>query len=278
MAKEAYYFPHEYDTRSDDKMAPFMMEHGAIGYGIYWIIVEMLHKSEDSRIESKASTIKRIAATSKVGLEDFETILKSCLEYELLIEKDGFIYIERVLRNKRHRQDMRLKKSEAGKKGAEARWQNMADDGTGMAPAIKNMASAINYMASANGNMANDGKGKESKGKEESIDIGGEPPPQKDILEKNKALLAKRQSDFYNSLVSFVDLYGKDMIRAFYDHWSEPNKSHSKMAMDYERTWDLQKRLDKWQTNDKRWNKGKGSGTATPPVLNDANFNFQGQK
>lgn len=271
MAKEAYYFPHEYDTRSDDKMAPFIMEHGAVGYGIYWIIVELLHKSEDSRIEHKAGIIKRIAATSKVGLTEFEAILKSCLDYELLREQEGFIYNDRVLRNKDKRRDLREKRKQAGSVGGLNRVLSQAI-------ASELQANASSFQANSKQNQANPSKGKESKGKDnkEEEDIEGVPPSKDDVLERNKAQIAKRQADFYKSLVPFVTLYSKEMIRAFYDHWSEPNRSFTKMAMDYQKTWDLTKRLAKWQENDAKWNKGKKTD-GPPPILNDSNFNFQGQ-
>jgi hypothetical protein len=38
-----------------------------------------------------------------------------------------------------------------------------------------------------------------------------------------------RQKSFHDSLIPFTDLYGKDMIRAFYDYWSEPNQAKTKM-------------------------------------------------
>lgn len=37
------------------------------------------------------------------------------------------------------------------------------------------------------------------------------------------------------------------MIREFFDYWSEPNKSHSKMRFEQERTWDLSRRLQTWE-------------------------------
>lgn len=256
MAKEAYYFPHEYDTRSDDKMAPFVMEHGAIGYGIYWIIVELLHKSEDSRIEHKANTIKRIAATSKVGLSEFEAILKSCLDYELLREEEGFIYNDRVLRNKNKRQDIREKRKQAGSSGGINRVLNQAIASESQAIASSSQAIASNLQAKVKQNQANPSKGKERKGNKEEY-IGANAPSKEEILERNKSEVAKRQKLFYESLVPFVTLYSKEMIRAFFNHWSEPNRSYTKIKMDYEKTWDLTKRLEKWHENSINFSRGK---------------------
>ena len=68
------------------------------------------------------------------------------------------------------------------------------------------------------------------------------------------ALLEARKEDFYNSLIPFVTQYGKDMVRAFFDYWSEPNKSNSKMRFELERTWDLARRLGTWASRDNQFN------------------------
>ncbi len=41
----------------------------------------------------------------------------------------------------------------------------------------------------------------------------------------------KRTKEFYNSLIPYVSTYGKDMVREFFDYWSEPNKSGSKLKI-----------------------------------------------
>jgi biotin operon repressor len=63
----------------------------------------------------------------------------------------------------------------------------------------------------------------------------------------------KRMSDFYNSLVPYVNLYGKEMVRSFFDWWSETNKSGSRMRWEMEKTWVLEKRLQYWSRNEKSY-------------------------
>ena len=61
-----------------------------------------------------------------------------------------------------------------------------------------------------------------------------------------KRLLKIRSEKFYESLIPFVSIYGKEMIRGFYDYWSEPNRSCTKMRFELERTWDVKRRLNTW--------------------------------
>lgn len=76
-----------------------------------------------------------------------------------------------------------------------------------------------------------------------------------------KAATQNRKEDFRLSLVPFVDRYGKDMIRAFFDYWTEPNKSFSKMRYETEKTWDLALRLGNWCNRDMKYGKGKSDNS-----------------
>lgn len=80
--------------------------------------------------------------------------------------------------------------------------------------------------------------------------------PKEALEEKQKAMVI-RQGEFYKSLIPFVEQYGKEMIRAFYDHWSEPNKSKTKFLMEMKATWDLKRRLSKWESNQYKFQAGK---------------------
>lgn len=64
-----------------------------------------------------------------------------------------------------------------------------------------------------------------------------------------------RKTDFYNSLVPFLEKYPKEMIRAFFDYWSELNKSRTRMRWESEKTWETSKRLVTWANNDKQFSK-----------------------
>lgn len=73
------------------------------------------------------------------------------------------------------------------------------------------------------------------------------------------ARLGVRKEDFYNLLIPYVTQYGKEMIRAFFDYWSEPNKSMTKMRFELERTWDISRRLSLWASRENQF--GNRNGT-----------------
>ena len=66
-----------------------------------------------------------------------------------------------------------------------------------------------------------------------------------------KAAALSRKDVFYSSLVAFVPTYDKEMIRAFFNYWSEFNKSGTKMRFELEKTWELPKRLVTWVNREK---------------------------
>lgn len=65
--------------------------------------------------------------------------------------------------------------------------------------------------------------------------------------------ITRRREKFYQSLVPYVQKYGREMVRDFYDYWTEPNKSNSKMRFELERTWDLSRRLSTWERRDSKF-------------------------
>ena len=71
--------------------------------------------------------------------------------------------------------------------------------------------------------------------------------------------LEKRNKSFYESLVPYVETYGKELIRAFYDYWTEPNKSKTKMRFELEKTWDVKRRLNTWASREKINSKSYGT-------------------
>jgi len=48
MAKETFYFSHDYNARSDAKIKLLLKKYGMAGYGIYWSIIEDLYNNANA--------------------------------------------------------------------------------------------------------------------------------------------------------------------------------------------------------------------------------------
>lgn len=99
--------------------------------------------------------------------------------------------------------------------------------------------------------------------------VGGNEPPCQQVEVKEKVKLKidsidSRKLKFANTLKPFIDNYGKELIREFYNYWTEPNKSNTKYKQELQKTWSLERRLETWAKNDTNFNKN--------------NFNIKQQK
>lgn len=104
----------------------------------------------------------------------------------------------------------------------------------------------VNVNVNENGSLINrDNKNKEKtpKGVKKEKEVAASAATPEDELEKRAEVL-------YNTLKPYVSMYGKDMIRQFYDYWTEPNKSRTKMRYELERTWDTKRRLNTWASRE----------------------------
>ena len=76
-----------------------------------------------------------------------------------------------------------------------------------------------------------------------------------------KAATLARKDEFYNSLVPFIEKYGKETTRKFFDYWSEMNRSETKMRFELQPTWETSRRLVTWSNNDKKHSNARDKRT-----------------
>ena len=69
---------------------------------------------------------------------------------------------------------------------------------------------------------------------------------EKDKEKEKLKTIEERKQMFATSLIPFVEVYGKEMIREFFDYWTEPNQQKTKMKFELEKTWSIEKRLGTW--------------------------------
>jgi len=125
MAQDTLYFPHDYNPFDDIRFEAFVIKHGAIGYAVFWRIVEMLHSESSHKLESKQYVYESIGGKLKIDTSIVEGIINDCIvNYRLLQSVNGLFWSERVDRNINLLKESREKRSKAGKKGAKVRWKD----------------------------------------------------------------------------------------------------------------------------------------------------------
>lgn len=64
------------------------------------------------------------------------------------------------------------------------------------------------------------------------------------------ATIEDRSFSFYKRLEPYIGQYQKEMLRAFFDYWTEKNDGGRKMRFEMQKVFDLQKRLTTWKNRD----------------------------
>ena len=70
-----------------------------------------------------------------------------------------------------------------------------------------------------------------------------------------KKTIEEREKEFGLELVPYIDKYGKEMIRKFFNYWTEKNPKGTKMQFEMKRTFEISKRLVTWKDRDQKINK-----------------------
>jgi len=149
------YFSHDYNATLDPKIIALLGDYGAVGYGIYWRIIEMLHAENEHKLPLKEYIYKALAKQMVTNVEQVSAIVRDCIDiYDLFIECDGCFYSKRVNDNIQKMEEIKEKRSKAGKISAENR---------------KNSTSVQQNLTSVQQNLTQSNKIKEKKIKENKI-------------------------------------------------------------------------------------------------------------
>jgi len=87
----------------------------------------------------------------------------------------------------------------------------------------------------------------------------GEKTPKLPKANKDE-LFNLRKESFRKELTHYLKQYSKETLRAFFDYWTEPNPTKTKMRCELQKTFDINLRLKNWTKNEKTFiNKPKNS-------------------
>lgn len=118
MKIKSEYFPHDYNSIDDEGIEILIDKYKAKGYGLYWYLIESLHKQDNNRIEIESKKFiylvnKKIGVEEKEYKEILEFMIETC---ELLKSNKKEFWSDRVVTNIKKRKELSEKNSKNGKK------------------------------------------------------------------------------------------------------------------------------------------------------------------
>ncbi len=120
MNKDAYYFPHDSNAKDDPKCVLLIEQLGMEGYGIYWMLVEVLREQPDYTYP--LSLLPALARRYNTTTEKVKAVVCG---YELFtIKEDRIFFSDSLNRRMEAIAEKRAKRSAAGKLGMSRRWSD----------------------------------------------------------------------------------------------------------------------------------------------------------
>ena len=210
MKKETYYFSHDSNALTDTKILNMRADYGLEGYGLYWVIIEMMRNEEDYKLEFSKNTFRAIKTLTNTTI-DIEKYIKDCIEdYKLFQQQEKNFYSESLLKRMQIKDD----KSATARERAQKRWNNNATD---MQKQCTSNATDMQKQCTSNANKEKERKEKERKENVITITTGDSCV---DGLEKI--------IEFYNNNIGLITPHGMDILK---DYSAEMSKDLIILAM-----------------------------------------------
>lgn len=129
MAKDTFYFTHDYHARSDERIIKLRAKHHAEGYGIYWMLIEKIYEA-GGRLAADFSMLA-------YDLREDEKIIKDVATgFDLFfVDKSGRLGSRSADRRLKDRAERSKKRAEAGRIGGMAKAEHKQDPGKCLASA-----------------------------------------------------------------------------------------------------------------------------------------------
>lgn len=118
MAKDNYYFQHDYGARNDPKLMRVLHKLGVQGIGCYWCIIEQMYEQGGSLPRSSIETIA-------FSLHVEESMLISLIDDFLLFETDEVDFWSNSVQD---RLEKRMEIAQKRKEAIRKRWQKYKED------------------------------------------------------------------------------------------------------------------------------------------------------
>ena len=231
--KDAYYFSHDSNARNDQRLMKLRMKYGPEGYGIYFMIIEILRDTKDYKLHY--GDVKSICFDIR---DDEEKVLDVLKNYSLFEFEGDYFYSKSLSRRMEKLDKIKLKRRESGKIGGKAK------------------ASAKQVLENEDSPAKQVEYSKVQKSKHSKED--------KIIIRAGK---------FKKQVFEFQSQYDDDMLEEFILYWTEPNKSNTKLKYEMEVTWDLSRRLSRWANSNYQANKSPAQQLKQNGKINEPRYN-----
>lgn len=117
-SKDAYYFPHDSNAKDDPKCMLLIDQLGLEGYGIFWVLIEVLRDQPDYTYP--LANLPALARRYNCTAEKFQTVVSN---YGLFcIENEQVFFSDSLRRRMAIVDERRALLSSYGQMGAETRW------------------------------------------------------------------------------------------------------------------------------------------------------------
>ena len=214
--KDAYYFSHDSNARNDQRLMKLRMKYGPEGYGIYFMIIEILRDTEDYKLH--ISDVQSICFDIR---DDEEKVLDVLKNYSLFEFEGDYFHSKSLTRRMDKLDRIKEKRRESGKKGAiaTAKVRQVLKSETASDVAI---AEQVKHS-------------KVENSKEDKI--------------------TNKTGKFKKQVLEFQSKYDIEMLEEFILYWTEPNKSNTKIKWEMEATWHMGRRLARWANSNYQANR-----------------------
>ena len=113
IAKNTFYFSHDYNTRNDEKIKELIFNYGMSGYGIYWSIIEELYQNTNVL----HLNYERIAFELRSDVSSIKSIINDFNLFVISGENFSSLSVQKRL-------DERTNKSEKARLSVNKRWSD----------------------------------------------------------------------------------------------------------------------------------------------------------
>ena len=233
MSANSHFFSHDFNARNNYKLLELRAEFGWEGYGVFWALCEIISEND------KPLPLDRLGAVSValgVPKEYLAGFIKICIDLDIFIETEAGVTSESLESRLEHKREVIRKRSEAGKKSAEARKKKQ-----GVEQEVNKSSTSVEHLSS----KRNETKRNETKEKE-GVDKSTSPKSKKKKAPKNSP--EEKLKAFKNEVREVGgDIYNSDTLQAFYDYWTEPSqKKKGLFNWETQDTWGTSRRLATW--------------------------------